>query len=504
MYSNPFQPMYTQEDENLGVFGGVGMAVDMGDITIDPGLQSSMSSPDSLNNNPVQPNVFVSDASNSFYNAGQPLIAANLQHHEPVYDIVYTAAHQRSSTPLSQTHSIGSDAVFSYGQASPPTQTNFGFMSPPQEGFAVPRGAAMSSPTLLGLNNSPASADLMPTQYPQGIFTGLGDAEVDDTNETPSQERSYTLASQYPEPAADRQTRAQLAKRLSLSPRIKSEPELASKDLGKKQRRDSKTQARKQVTGRRASQQQQQQQQQNAAKTPLICKFCSKESSDMAALEEHVRVDHSRPFTCIFQPAGCRATFTAKNEWKRHINALHLQEIYYLCQSATCPEFKNDLSKVTCLEADPESGRVFNRRDLYDSHIRRMHYSKQVLPVPTGAEWKKTIKGLRDGALRKRCQLPALMQCPAEGCPREFTGVKAWDERTEHIARHLEHAIGGHEPPVVFGPDTDRLFWTWAASSEARIVQRTADGWELCLGNGDRPSSSTRSRSASRHSSESA
>lgn len=497
MYSSPFQPMYTQEDESLGIFGGIDMAATMGDINIDPRLQSSMSSPDSVNN-AVQPNVFVSDPSTSFFNTGQPLIAANLQHHEPVYGIVCTAAHQRSTTPLSQAHSsIGSDAVFSYGQASPPAQTNFGFVHSPQEGFAIPRGLTMSSsPALLGLNNL-AQADLMQTQYPNDIFAGLPEAEFDDANEHPSQERSYTLASQYPEPDRYARTRARVAKQLSLSPRIKSEPELASKDLEKKQRRHSKTQARKQVTKRRTRHQ-------NTANA-LVCKICSEESSDMTALEEHVRVDHNRPFTCIFQPAGCLATFTTKNEWKRHINALHLQEIYYLCRHSTCPETGNDGSKVTCLEEDPESGRVFNRRDLYDSHIRRLHFSRQNKPVPMGAEWKKVIKRFRESALRKRCQLPALMQCPAEGCTREFTGVKAWDERTEHIARHLEHAIGGDEPPVVFGPVTDRLFWTWAASSEARIVQPAATGgWELCLGNADRPSSRSRSRSASRHSSQEA
>jgi uncharacterized C2H2 Zn-finger protein len=494
MYTNTFQPMYTQEDESLGVFGGMDLAANMGDINIDPRLQSSMSSPDSLNNS-VQPNVFISDASNSFLNTGQPLIAANLQHHEPVYGIVYTAAHQRSTTPLSQAHSIGSDAVFSYDQASPPTQTNFGFMSPPQEGFAVPRGPTMSSPTLLGLT-SLAPADLM-QQYPNGIFTGLGDAESDDASEDPSREQSYTLESQYPEPSGRRvPTRAQVARHLSSSPRIKSEPKPVSKDLEKKQRRNSKTQARKQVTRRRTSRQ-------NAA-NPLICKFCSEESSDMTALEEHVRVDHQRPFTCMFQPAGCLAAFTTKNEWKRHINALHLQEFFYLCRHSTCPGSKNDLNKVTRLEDDPETGSVFNRRDLYESHIKRMHFTKQSRPVPKDAEWKKVSKRFRDSAIRKRCQLPTLMQCPAEGCTREFTGVKAWDERTEHIGRHMEHAIGGHKPPVVFGPVTDRLFWTWAASSAARIVQPTATGWELCLGNADRSSSRSRSRSASRHNSEDA
>ncbi|GKT90894.1 C2H2 finger domain-containing protein [Colletotrichum tofieldiae] len=73
------------------------------------------------------------------------------------------------------------------------------------------------------------------------------------------------------------------------------------------------------------------------------------------------------------------------------------------------------------------------------------------------------------------------MRCPAGDCGHEFNGPQAWDERMEHVARHLERAADGKEPMVYFGGENDPTLTQWASSPDVYVVRQTKapGGWEL-------------------------
>ncbi|ORY59450.1 uncharacterized protein BCR38DRAFT_351160, partial [Pseudomassariella vexata] len=130
------------------------------------------------------------------------------------------------------------------------------------------------------------------------------------------------------------------------------------------------------------------------------------------------------------------------------------------------------------------NGAIFNRKDLYTQHLRRMHIPphirKQVKQKKTVSEWEERIRVHQDEARRLRCELPDHMTCPAHGCNTQFDGKAAWDDRMEHVAKHLEKAATGSESPVSFGGDHDSTLTDWAARPEVAIVKRDDRGrWRL-------------------------
>lgn len=58
-----------------------------------------------------------------------------------------------------------------------------------------------------------------------------------------------------------------------------------------------------------------------------------------------------------------------------------------------------------------------------------------------------------------------------------FDGTKVWNERTEHVAKHLERAAGGLEPQVQFGGENHKTFVDW--SVPVGIVRRGDDGKQV-------------------------
>jgi hypothetical protein len=50
----------------------------------------------------------------------------------------------------------------------------------------------------------------------------------------------------------------------------------------------------------------------------------------------------------------------------------------------------------------------------------------------------------------------------------------------EHVARHLEAAAVGDEPPVHFGGNHDTTLTYWAEAEGVEVVKRTPTGWETC------------------------
>ncbi|KAH6899895.1 hypothetical protein B0T10DRAFT_10259 [Thelonectria olida] len=202
--------------------------------------------------------------------------------------------------------------------------------------------------------------------------------------------------------------------------------------------------------------------------------------SNAPALKKHARKDHKRSFICILQFAGCNDAFSSKNEWKRHVATQHLNTRFWLCTHGTCKkEELHEGQHVT-------NGRPFKRKDLFTQHARRMHVTSCSADI--AKQPKNRMPGLDDelqamqeDACHKRCDTPEFMQCPGEGCFRDFCGEKAWDEYLEHIASdHLDPAGKHHFPPVQFGSARDKVFTDWASSNAVNVIRRTSTGWEMC------------------------
>ncbi|KFH44717.1 hypothetical protein ACRE_044670 [Hapsidospora chrysogenum ATCC 11550] len=210
----------------------------------------------------------------------------------------------------------------------------------------------------------------------------------------------------------------------------------------------------------------------------LACMQCrSARFKDEASLDKHVRTQHTRPFICVFHYAGCESTFAAKNEWKRHVASQHICLEYYHCDYGNCATSKTPASKRR-YECQPHYGGLFSRKDLYTQHVRRMHKPKN-MSKKQALQWEKQVKHMQETARHRRCELPRHMHCPAIDCSEQFVGENAWNERMEHVARHLERAAAGKEYPVQFGGAGDPSLTDWAESPGVDVVRRVAGGWEL-------------------------
>lgn len=228
------------------------------------------------------------------------------------------------------------------------------------------------------------------------------------------------------------------------------------------------------------------------------CKECPDITfKDENGLQKHIKQQHTRPFLCVFNFAGCESTFASKNEWKRHVASQHLLLNYWLCQQDSCAKLWNgtnapnkagSTSRGRPSSGHPSSnlpnGAIFNRKDLYTQHLRRMHIppaiKKQVKQKKTVPEWEDRIRAHQEEAHRLRCDLPDYMECPAQGCHFHFSGPNAWDERMEHVAKHLEQSAGGTEVPVVFGGPSDHTLMNWASRPDVAVVLSDGRGkWRL-------------------------
>lgn len=203
---------------------------------------------------------------------------------------------------------------------------------------------------------------------------------------------------------------------------------------------------------------------------------------DDAALQKHIKTQHRRPFVCVFHFAGCSEAFANKNEWKRHVSAQHLCLHFWLCSVEICngalaQEYKA-LGKIT-------RGRPFRRKDLYTQHVRRMHPPSPPTEVRRSNKNASRgrddpLKAMQESAFRKRCETPTHMRCPVIGCTLQFQGDKTWDDRMEHVARHLERAASNEEPRVQFGGAHDDTLIEWASSESVGVIKPALDGsWKL-------------------------
>ncbi|KAK8090114.1 hypothetical protein PG997_005075 [Apiospora hydei] len=207
---------------------------------------------------------------------------------------------------------------------------------------------------------------------------------------------------------------------------------------------------------------------------------------DETGLQNHIKKQHTRPFTCLFAFAGCHSTFAAKNEWKRHVASQHLLLFYWLCSQGTCTKVSNSSSSSIRSPHAPNlpNGAIFNRKDLYTQHVRRMHVplniKKQLKQKNTVPEWEDSVQCFQKEAHKPRCSLPEYMTCPAAGCAHVFNGASAWDEHMEHLAKHLEKAASGIEQRIVFNGENHPTLVAWASRPDVAIIVPDRNGsWIL-------------------------
>ncbi|KAK5127086.1 hypothetical protein LTR85_008446 [Meristemomyces frigidus] len=153
-------------------------------------------------------------------------------------------------------------------------------------------------------------------------------------------------------------------------------------------------------------------------------------------------------FVCPFYKYGCQSTFGSKNEWKRHVNTQHMRLGYWRCDQ--CPQG----------ERKPND---FNRKDLFIQHVRRMH----PVQIDTKSSKNKAASArankndAEEQALvdtSKRCYRKLRSPPERSGClfcDASFEGATTWEERMEHVGRHMEAAKKDTEEAV--DPDDWRV-----------------------------------------------
>ncbi|EXJ88419.1 hypothetical protein A1O1_05349 [Capronia coronata CBS 617.96] len=156
-----------------------------------------------------------------------------------------------------------------------------------------------------------------------------------------------------------------------------------------------------------------------------------------------------KSFVCTFHHYGCHAVFASKNEWKRHVASQHLQLGYYRCDLGICsPEVAGEHHR---------GYNDFNRKDLFTQHCRRMHAPWVVAGKGDDSVSKKERDNFEKEleVIRTRCWVDR-RKPPKESscgfCGEEFVdsdGGKAWEERMEHVGRHLEKNGSGVEEEEV-------------------------------------------------------
>jgi hypothetical protein len=239
----------------------------------------------------------------------------------------------------------------------------------------------------------------------------------------------------------------------------------------------------------------------------FACQQCSQSNfKNVASLDSHVKKQHRRPFICVFHFAGCESTFASKNEWKRHVMSQHLMLEFWLCTEGNCnrteaagsaasarrsTSAQRRLGHASASMSRPSAaahsgGAVFNRKDLHRQHLCRMHMPKRIKqeiePLQkvdksaSTAEWNEMANEFQKRAHRVRCDLPTYMTCPVAGCDADFTSENAWDQRMEHMARHLEQAAVDKEPPVGFGGGADPTLMQWALRPDVAVIRQDDHG----------------------------
>lgn len=200
----------------------------------------------------------------------------------------------------------------------------------------------------------------------------------------------------------------------------------------------------------------------------FACTQCESAFASVSALQKHILSAHTRPFICSFRRYGCTSRFGSKNEWKRHVSSQHLRPGIYRCDLGPCAPTRLLASPPRRKaehrhQATEQSHNDFNRKDLFTQHLRRMHAPGVSASRPAREAFANSLE-----AVRRRCwillrETPPRSICPycaphpsrpsatpadasakkkAATKPAVFEGKGSWDERMEHVGRHLEKEAG--------------------------------------------------------------
>ena len=216
------------------------------------------------------------------------------------------------------------------------------------------------------------------------------------------------------------------------------------------------------------------------------CPSCPRSFPSPSTLNKHVMTVHTRPFSCVFSRYGCPATFGAKNEWKRHVSSQHLKPGVYRCDMGTCipqprQHRRKSASSPTDRDNELSSFNEFNRKDLFTQHIRRMHgpatkADKDAFENSLASTRQRCWVKLHDIPQRTICGF-----CLREGKEAVFEGRSAWEDRMEHVGRHLER---GEKDD-----NEDLLLRDWMIREELLQYDRMYDRWRVVgIGGKRRPS----------------
>jgi ankyrin repeat protein len=217
-----------------------------------------------------------------------------------------------------------------------------------------------------------------------------------------------------------------------------------------------------------------------SSKSQFRCKTCDHSAKDATALIKHVTAAHIRPYVCTFSFAGCALTFGNKNEWKRHVYNQHLNLQYWQCNVGACGQTKASPSKNASAQSIriKSSGNDFNRKDLFTQHLRRMHTPFSVKRQrKKNPEWEEKVRELQISCLKVRRTPPTKTMCPVRQCGQIFEGVTSWDDRMEHVGRHLEMVTATGNRVMsseVIEQESDEFMIEWALRE--RIIERRPSG----------------------------
>jgi hypothetical protein len=184
-------------------------------------------------------------------------------------------------------------------------------------------------------------------------------------------------------------------------------------------------------------------------------------------------------YPCPFLPYGCPASFSSKNEWKRHLNTQHLSLSTYRCDLCI---------PKSGFSSSPQQSNDFNRKDLFIQHLRRMHCRAPSESTPATYS-NKTARydcimipdtPISLAKQADRCYIPppsppVSAQCIF--CYATFSGLQAWNLRTEHISRHLERLRrDDEEVPKVENWRRDAEVERWCLEVGVLVLYRGRDG----------------------------
>ena len=165
---------------------------------------------------------------------------------------------------------------------------------------------------------------------------------------------------------------------------------------------------------------------------------------------------------CVFSFAGCNSTWKTKNEWKRHAMTQHIVLESYHCK--LCKDNgdgnsnglgngkgrKGKMGKmgmnIAWANVGGVDGQIFNRKDLFTQHVKRMHEPTAYRQCSKGGGTAVQKKEYEDWIKRQQQvahfhtgrQALNISACPMMGCNSTFQGGKGWDDRLEHIWKHFE------------------------------------------------------------------